>query len=261
MPEREAVSLYPKGRQKKSGISGIHKFELYLQRKNGIGGFFMSSNAKAVSPTARRAAIRDMVLLALFVAILLLMTFTPIGLIDLPLIKATILHVPVIIGAILMGPKKGAFLGAVFGIASLVKNTLVPSALSFAFSPFIAVPGTDSGSFWAVVISIIPRMLIGPAAWLVYKGIEKLAGSKIGFRTVGAVIAGAFGAVVNTTLVMGLIYIVFKDAYAAMKNIPVDAVLAVILGIVGTNGVPEAIAAAVLVPVIVLPLQKFLKQY
>lgn len=221
----------------------------------------MSSNVKAISPTARRAAIRDMVLLALFVAILLLMTFTPIGLIDLPLIKATILHVPVIIGAILMGPKKGAFLGAVFGIASLIKNTLIPSALSFAFSPFIPVPGTDSGSFWAVVISIIPRMLIGSAAWLVYKGIEKLAGSKIWFRTVGAVIAGAFGAVVNTGLVMGLIYIVFKDAYATMSGIPVDAVMAAILGIVGANGVPEAIAAAVLVPIIVLPLQKFLKQY
>ena len=56
----------------------------------------MSSNVKTASPMARRAAIRDMVLLALFVAILLLMTFTPIGLIDLPLIKATILHVPVI---------------------------------------------------------------------------------------------------------------------------------------------------------------------
>lgn len=221
----------------------------------------MSSNVKTASPMARRAAIRDMVLLALFVAILLLMTFTPIGLIDLPLIKATILHVPVIIGAILMGPKKGAFLGAVFGIASLIKNTMIPSALSFAFSPFIPVPGTDSGSVWAVEISIIPRMLIGPAAWLIYKGIEKITSSKIGFRAVGAVIAGAFGAIVNTALVMGLIYFVFKDAYAAMNGIPVDAVLAAILGIVAANGIPEAIAAAVLVPIIVLPLQKFLKQY
>ena len=104
-------------------------------------------------------------------------------------------------------------------------------------------------------------MLIGPAAWLIYKGIEKITSSKIGFRAVGAVIAGAFGAIVNTALVMGLIYIVFKDAYAAMNGIPVDAVLAAILGIVAANGIPEAIAAAVLVPIIVLPLQKFLKQY
>ena len=54
----------------------------------------------APNRTARSAAVRDMVVLALFTAIVLLMAATPIGLIDLPLIKATILHVPVIIGAI-----------------------------------------------------------------------------------------------------------------------------------------------------------------
>ena len=59
--------------------------------------------------------------------LIILMACTPIGLIDLPLIKATILHVPVIIGSILLGPKKGAFLGAMFGLSSMIKNTLVPA--------------------------------------------------------------------------------------------------------------------------------------
>ena len=68
-------------------------------------------------------------------AILFLLTFTPIGMIDLPIIKATVLHVPVIISALLLGPKKGAFLGGMFGLASLLKNTLVPNLSSFAFSP------------------------------------------------------------------------------------------------------------------------------
>lgn len=77
-----------------------------------------------------------------------------------PLIKATILHVPVIIGSILLGPKKGAFLGGIFGLTSLIKNTMMPSALSFAFSPFIPVPGTDRGSLWALVICFVP-----PASW------------------------------------------------------------------------------------------------
>ena len=55
--------------------------------------------------------VQSLAVLAMFTAILFLLTFTPIGMIDLPIIKATVLHVPVIIGALLLGPKKGAFLG------------------------------------------------------------------------------------------------------------------------------------------------------
>ena len=111
----------------------------------------------------------DLALVSMFSAIIVILTFTPIGLIDLPLIKATILHVPVIIGAILLGPKKGAFLGAVFGLASLVKNSMVPGVLSFAFSPLIPVPGMDRGRLWALVICFVPRILVGVTPWLVYK--------------------------------------------------------------------------------------------
>ena len=60
--------------------------------------------------TAQSASVRSMVLLSLFTAIIFLMAYTPIGYIDLPLIKATIIHVPVIIGAVLLGPRQGAFL-------------------------------------------------------------------------------------------------------------------------------------------------------
>ena len=62
------------------------------------------------------AKYRDFVLLALFAAIILLLAFTPIGYIQLPIIKATIVHVPVILGAIILGPKKGAILGVLFGL-------------------------------------------------------------------------------------------------------------------------------------------------
>ena len=79
--------------------------------------------------------VQSLAVLAMFTAILFLLTFTPIGMIDLPIIKATVLHVPVIIGALLLGPKKGAFLGGMFGLASLLKNTLVPNLSSLPFPP------------------------------------------------------------------------------------------------------------------------------
>ena len=67
---------------------------------------------------------RDMVMMAALVAIMLLMTVVPVlGYIPLGFMNATIIHIPVIVGAILLGPKKGAVLGLVFGFTSMWKNT------------------------------------------------------------------------------------------------------------------------------------------
>ena len=81
---------------------------------------------------------RWMVSVALMAAIVIVLTNTPLGMIQLPIIKATTVHIPVILGAILLGPGAGAILGAVFGICSLVSNTMAPTLLSFAFSPFLS---------------------------------------------------------------------------------------------------------------------------
>ena len=82
-----------------------------------------------------REAMQETILLCLFLAIMLVLAFTPLGMIQLPFIKATILHVPVIIGSILFGPKKGAVLGLFFGLCSFASNTFTPVTLSFASHP------------------------------------------------------------------------------------------------------------------------------
>lgn len=218
------------------------------------------TNTSSVS--TRRTALQELVLTGLFTALLLVMGFTPLGLIDLPIIKATALHVPVIIGSILLGPKKGAFLGGVFGAISLWKNTMAPSLLSFAFSPFVPLPGQGSGSPWALVISFVPRILVGVVPYFVVKLIELIPGSantKIILRAVSYVLAGIAGTVVNTGLVMGLIGLVLGGAFAAAQGISADAVTAGIMAIVFANGVPEAIVAAVLTPALCLPLSAILR--
>ncbi len=63
-----------------------------------------------------------MVSVALMAAIVILLANTPLGMIQLPIIKATTVHIPVIIGAILLGPSAGAILGFVFGVCSLVSK-------------------------------------------------------------------------------------------------------------------------------------------
>ena len=79
----------------------------------------------------------ELVLTALFAAII--MAFTPLGYIPLVVINATIIHIPVILGSLFCGPKKGGFLGFIFGLTSFIKNTVMPTSLSaFVFSPVLA---------------------------------------------------------------------------------------------------------------------------
>ncbi|ETP71850.1 putative membrane protein [Lachnospiraceae bacterium JC7] len=220
------------------------------------------NNNVSTSATSGRAInvssqVRDLSIMAMFTAIVLIMAFTPFGIIDLPLIKATILHVPVIIGSVVMGPKKGAFLGFLFGATSLFKNIMTPSILSFAFTPTVPVPGLSHGSPWALFICFVPRILVGVTPFILYKGVTKaLPKMNDAVRFVLLALCGALGAFTNTGLVMGTIYAVFKNAYAAANGIPVEKVLSVILGIVFANGVPEMLVAAVIVPVVVTALIK-----
>lgn len=193
---------------------------------------------------------RDFVLLALFTAIVFVLGLTPLGMVPLGLIKATTLHIPVIIGCLLLGPRYGAVLGAMFGLVSFLSNTMSPAVLSFAFTPLVPVPGTPNGSPLSLVICFVPRILVGVVPWFVYRGLQKLMKESCRGEILSMAIAGASGAILNTGLVMSLIYFLFRDAYASVNGIPVEAVAGVVLGVVGTNGVAETALAAVLTPAI-----------
>lgn len=193
---------------------------------------------------------RDFVLLALFTAIVFVLGLTPLGMVPLGLIKATTLHIPVIIGCLLLGPRYGAVLGAMFGLVSFLSNTMSPAVLSFAFTPLVPVPGTPNGSPLSLIICFVPRILVGVVPWFVYRGLQKLMKESSRGEVLSMAIAGASGAVLNTGLVMSLIYFLFRDAYASVNGIPVEAVAGVVLGVVGTNGVAETALAAVLTPAI-----------
>ena len=200
--------------------------------------------------------VMDMSLAGIFTAIILTMSVVPfLGYIPLGFMNATIIHVPVIIGAILLGPKYGAFLGGVFGMTSLVKATLTPTVTSFVFSPFVTIGGY-SGNLWSVVISIVPRVLIGVVAFYVYQLFEKLLHGKKGGQTAALWAAGIAGSMTNTLLVMNGIYIFFGNSYAAASNQLVDKIYDVILGIIVSFGVPEAIVAGILTAAIVKVLFK-----
>ena len=179
---------------------------------------------------------RWLVSVALMAAIIIVLANTPLGMIQLPVIKATTVHIPVILGAILLGPSAGAILGGVFGICSVVSNTMTPSLLSFAFSPFMSTTGIP-GAFKALWVAVGCRILLGVAAgwlWILFRKVKVN-------EVIALPIVGFVGSIFHTIIVL------FAQQYAEAKEVAISAVFGLVMGTVMASGIPEAIAAAILV--------------
>ena len=192
---------------------------------------------------------KTLTLLGVLIAIQVVMTMLNIGLIPLPGIKATALHIPVIVGAVLLGRTEGMILGASMGILSVITNTVQPSLTSFVFSPFVTI-GDQSGNWLSLVVAIVPRVLIGFTAYCTYK----LVSSKDKSKVFAYAASGIVGSLTNTIFVMGGIYLLFGRQYAVATNHAFGELMGVIMAVIVTNGIPEAITAALLVPAVSKPL-------
>lgn len=188
---------------------------------------------------------RYMAMLAMLCGVLLVMGMTGIGFIPLPVIKATTMHIPVILGAVLLGPKAGGILGAVFGMCSIWANTTTPGLLSFAFSPFMTTEGL-SGVAKSLWIALGCRFLFGLIAGWLWKVFGKLLKNDY----ISLPLTAATATICHTLLVMGSIYLLLAQQYAEAKNVAISAVFGLIMGTITASGIPEAIIAAILVTVI-----------
>ncbi|MFA6627199.1 MAG: ECF transporter S component, partial [Bacilli bacterium] len=98
--------------------------------------------------------IRKLVFASELIAIILFLSFVPnpltgmaFGYIPLsPLVVMTIIHIPVIIGAIVLGKKYGLILGTVFGLGSLVQAAILLG---------------PNAPFTNPLLSVLPRMFLG----------------------------------------------------------------------------------------------------
>ncbi len=120
---------------------------------------------------------RKLVTAAFLLAIIIIMAVTPLGFLRIGVTALTIIHLPVIIGSILLGPVYGAFLGFAFGVSSVLNATFAPDATSFAFSPFYSAGGVG-GNGWSLVVALVPRILTGIIPFLVYKAMSYLLSKK-----------------------------------------------------------------------------------
>ena len=139
--------------------------------------------------------IRDLVAAAFLLAIIAVMATTPLGFIRLGVTALTIIHIPVIIGSIVLGPKYGAFLGFAFGMSSFLNATFAPDATSFAFSPFYSV-GEFQGNGWSLVVAFIPRILTGIVPYFTFIAFNRIIKMKYSELISHILIIAAFAALV-----------------------------------------------------------------
>lgn len=190
--------------------------------------------------TNKKVGTRQIAVIGMLSAITMVLGSTGLGFIPLPMAKATIMHIPVIIGAIIEGPIVGAIIGLIFGLFSIFQNITNPSLLSFAFiNP---------------LVSVVPRILVGIMAYYGYSLFSKRN------TTLGVGFGAAIGSLTNTFGVLTMIYVLYAAQYASAKGIDPATTAKVIYGIALTNGVPEAIVAVLIVTPIAVAIKRVLKK-
>lgn len=186
----------------------------------------------------KKTNVRRMAIIGVLSAISIMLSMTPLGFIPIGPTNATIMHIPVIIGAIIEGPVVGITVGFIFGATSLLKALTMPTITSFAFvNP---------------LVSVLPRMIIGIVAYYVYKLTIKFTKNVF----VSGWITGVMGSLVNTAVVLGMVYILYGARYAEALGESASAAKTLILTLVATNGIPEAIVGGFVVSAVCVVFNK-----
>lgn len=184
--------------------------------------------------------------MALLVAIIILLTFTPLGYITLPFIAATTIQMPVIIGAVMMGPMAGLALGIAFGLSALCKVLMMPGA-----DP-VATAILSYNFFLYAVIAIVPRGLMGWLSGLLFAGLNKTLPNQ---RLVSYGITGFVGSMLNTIFYLGSLWLMASGIVAEVYSMDISGVGAMVMTVAATAGIPEAIVSCVIVAAVCHALQ------
>ena len=186
-----------------------------------------------------------MVEMALLIAIILIMAFTPIGYIKTFGLEITLIVVPVAVGAVVLGPAAGAILGGVFGITSFIQ--------CFGMSAFGAMllSINPAGTF---VVCFVTRLLMGWLTGLIAQGLKKVKALK----GASVFIANLCCPLLNTLLFMTTLILFFYQTefiQGLAKNMNVANPFAFVIAFVGVNGLVESAACFVVGSAITKALQ------
>lgn len=239
-------------------------------------------------------SVKRMAIIGVLGAISIVLGMTPLGFIPVGPTRATIMHIPVVIGAIMEGPLVGGFVGLIFGLFSIFQALTNPTPVSFAFlNP---------------VVSVLPRVLIGITSYYSYSAIKRLGikntkgllyilwcgmigylaygiydniinhtsiwitlmniiliflvlmflyltATKVKGSSLELVISTIIGTLTNTVGVLTMIYLFYAERFVGALGLDPNTARKVIMGIGFTNGIPEAVIAIIIVMSVVSALK------
>lgn len=188
---------------------------------------------------------RKLVQMAILIAIMLIMAFTPLGYLKVGMIEISFMTIPVVIGAILLGPTAGATLGGVFGLTSFIQ--------CFGMSAFGAAL-LSINPVLTFLVCMVPRILMGYLAGVIFQVLHRTDKTKI----LSFAVSSLSGAVLNTIFFVGLLMLLFGSSDYIMGMRGGMSLLSFLAAFVGVNGVVEAIVAFILGTAISKALVQFL---
>ena len=190
---------------------------------------------------------RFLVELAVLIAIELLLEITGLGYIKTGFLSFTIMQVPVIVGAIVLGPLAGAILGTAFGLTSFWE--------CFGKDP-LGVVLLGAKPFSTFILCVVPRLLMGLLCAYVFKALKGM--KKTSLR---CGISGICGALLNTALFMSFLVVLFgkvEPISSALATYGGNILKFIVLS-VGVQGLLEAVICCVVGASVSYALLKFKK--
>ena len=185
-----------------------------------------------------RTNLRKLTLLALFITVELVMQLTGLSFIPVGPLNASLLTIPVALGAMLLGPWQGAVLGGVFGLCSLWQAITGASVMTGFFFSQVSV-------FHTVILCVVTRVLMGWLTGIIFRAVKKIDKT----QTICFFVGGIAAPLLNTLLFMGYIILAFyntsyiQDKVAALGAL--NPLMFVVL-LVGVQGLLEAAAGLII---------------
>ena len=177
---------------------------------------------------------KQLTILALMTAVLIIFAFTPIGSIPIGPLVISLNVIPMAICAIALGPVGGAIAGGIFGLLSFLQcfGIGVPSgmgAVLVGINPFLAF-----------IQRFVPRLLDGFLIGYIFQAVRRK-------NTYAAcAVTGFFSAFLNTLFFMTALVALFGNTSYMQELMGGKNILLFICTFVGVNAVVEMIASTII---------------
>lgn len=194
----------------------------------------------------KKLSTKQLTVLGLMIAVLVLMSYTPLGYLNIGPLAITFNMIPVAIAAISCGPLGGAVLGAVFGLTSFgqcigIGGVSAMGATLFSISPVLAF-----------IQRFVPRFLDGWLLGYLFRWLRKATKN----TTLTGYITGFLSAFLNTVFFMVALVVLFGNTDYVKNLIGGRNIIVFICAFVGVNAICEMISATILTGVISVALKK-----